>query len=81
MERARPLFDTRWDDRLNLDLSSAERAAVDAICDEWFYCGGADVPRWAGQTLGYPLIETYQAENPGQTAVDLVNTPASVFRP
>jgi hypothetical protein len=81
MDRARPLFDTRRDGSQNPDLSFAERAAVDTVFDEWFYFGGADVPRWAGQTLGYRLIETYQAENPGQTAADLVNTPASVFRP
>ncbi len=46
----------------------------------WFR-GTADLPLWAGFTLGYRMIETYQAENPGQTAADLVNTPTSVFRP
>ena len=80
LERARPLFDTRWDDSQNPSLSSGERLAAEAVFDDWLH-GGSDIPPWAGFTLGYRLIEDYQAENPGQSAVDLVNTPASVFRP
>ena len=92
IERAQPLFDTRWDDERNPDLTTAERNFVGAVWDQWFgldYGGneawreqqGVDIPEWAGFTLGYRLIETYLAENPDQTAADLVNTPASVFRP
>jgi hypothetical protein len=91
MERAQPLFDTRWDDEKNLALPAAERMAVAGIFNDWFIPDrpgskwreqqGMDIPEWAGFTLGYRLIETYLAENPGQTAADLVNTPASVFRP
>lgn len=80
-ERAQPLFDIRWDDRFDADLPFAERGAAEAAFDEWFDLGGTDIPRWSGFTLGYRLIETYLAENPGQTALDLVKTPASVFRP
>ena len=89
MERARPLFDTRWEDENNPDLSWDERYDVSTVFDSWFRYDrvewreqqGVDIPQWAGQTLGYRLIESYLAENPGQTAADLVNTPASVFRP
>lgn len=89
MERARPLFDIRWDDEWNLDLSEAERRAVWTAWGDWFvpYSSaaqrdmlGGDIPQWAGFTLGYRLIETYLAENPDQTAADLVKTPSSVFR-
>jgi hypothetical protein len=80
MEQARALFDTRWDDRQDADLSFAERFAVDNAYDEWFGAGGTDVPRWAGGTLGYWVIETYLDENPGVRVVDLVKTPASTFR-
>lgn len=80
MDRARPLFDTRWDDEQNPDLSAAERFAAENVFYDWFE-GTEDIPRWAVYTLGYRLIETYLAENPSQTAADLVTTPASVFRP
>lgn len=80
MELARPLFDTRWDDRQNADLSFPERIAIEIAYDEWFDLGGQEVPRWAGETLGYRVIEAYLAENPGETAADLVQTPASAFR-
>jgi hypothetical protein len=92
MERAQPLFDIRWDDERNPDLTTAERHLVGAVYDQWFGSDdrgneawreqqGVDIPEWAGFTLGYRLIENYLAENPGQAAADLVNTPASVFRP
>jgi hypothetical protein len=92
IERAQPLLDIRWDDERNPDLTTAERNFVGAVYDQWFgsdYGGneawreqqGVDIPEWAGFTLGYRLIETYLAENPDQTAADLVTTPASVFRP
>ena len=88
MERARPLFDMRWDDERNLDLSAAERRAVHNAWADWFTAPSSmwgtvlaeDIPQGSGFTLGYRLIETYLAENPGQTAADLVNTPASAFR-
>jgi hypothetical protein len=88
LEQARPLYDTRWDDELNLELSTAERLAATNTLATWFDWDrmqwreeGIDPPQWAGQTLGYRLMEAYLADNPDQTAADLVNTPASVFRP
>ena len=81
MERAQPLFDTRWADEWNPELANSENWTVGRIFDDWFYVGSADIPLWSGPTLGYRLVESYQAENPGQTAADLVTTPASVFRP
>ncbi len=82
MERARPLFDTRWGDIDNPDLSTAERMAVEQVSYDWFCPAdcGEDIPRWTGFTLGHRLITTYLAENPDQTPADLVNAPASVFR-
>lgn len=83
MERAQPLFDTRWDDMDNPNLSTADVFALEQLLNAWFcpeYCG-EDIPQWTGYTLGYRLIEAYLAENPDQTAADLVTTPASVFRP
>lgn len=91
-ERARPLLDIRWEDERNPDLTTAERQIVGAVWDQWFGSDaggneawreqqGVDIPEWAGFTLGYRLIESYLAERPDQTAADLVNTPASVFRP
>jgi len=47
----------------------------------WFFGTRADLPRWTGYTLGYRLVENYQAANPGSSAADLVNTPADAFRP
>jgi hypothetical protein len=81
IERAQPLLDTRWADQWNPELSNTENWTVGRIFDDWFYVGSAEIPHWAGPTLGYRLVESYQAENPGQTAADLVNAPASVFRP
>jgi uncharacterized protein YjaZ len=56
-----------------LDSSSFDRSA-------WFFGTGTDLPRWTGHTLGYRLVERYQAANPG-SAADLVDTSADVFRP
>ena len=91
MEQARPLFETRWEDLSNPDLSWDERFAVQTVFDTWIHYDpsgsewraqqGVDVPQWAGQTLGHRMIEAYLAENPDQTAADLVATPASVFLP
>jgi len=92
IERAQPFLDIRWDDERNPDLTTAERNLVGAVYDQWFGSDaggneawreqqGVDIPEWAGFTLGYRLIEAYLAENPDQTAADLVNTPSSVFRP
>jgi len=47
----------------------------------WFFGTAPGLPRWTGYTLGYRLVATYQAAHAGATAAELVNTPASAFRP
>lgn len=47
----------------------------------WFFGPIAPLPRWTGYTLGYRLVESYQARNPGQTAAQLVHAPAAGFLP
>ncbi len=49
--------------------------------DRWFFGASPDLPRWTGYTLGFRLVETYQAEHPGESAAQLVDTPANAFLP
>jgi len=49
--------------------------------EQWFFGSTPAVPRWTGYTLGYYLVERHRKANPGATAITLVNTPASAFRP
>jgi len=49
--------------------------------DRWFYGSTSEIPLWTGYTLGFRLVETYQAGHGGESASDLVNTPANAFRP
>lgn len=49
--------------------------------DRWFFGPSAALPRWTGYTLGFRLVEAYQATHAGATAAGLVNTPAAQFRP
>jgi len=49
--------------------------------DRWFFGTDPTLPRWTGYTLGYRIVEAYQAANGGVTAAELVSTPASAFRP
>jgi uncharacterized protein YjaZ len=72
-----PRADTpAWIERARPELDSA---VYDH--DRWFFGASATVPRWTGYTLGFRLIEAYQASHPGQTAAQLVETPAGAFRP
>jgi hypothetical protein len=66
---------------LYLELALPELDSSSYSHDRWFFGSTATIPRWTGYTLGYRLVETYQAEHPGATAAQLVNTPASAFRP
>ena len=59
--------------RPELDSTSFNR-------DAWFF-GTGGLPRWTGYTLGFRIVEDYQAANPGLSAAELVNTPAEAFRP
>lgn len=44
----------------------------------WFY-GAGDLPRWAGYSLGFHLVEQYLKKNPEETAAILVRAPAETF--
>lgn len=48
--------------------------------NEWFL-GSRDLPRWTGYSLGFYLVESYLARNPGRSAADLVHEPSESFRP
>jgi hypothetical protein len=53
---------------------------------EWFY-GTGPVPRWAGYTIGYDIVESYLRSHPGTTPASITDLPArrilreSTFRP
>jgi hypothetical protein len=49
--------------------------------ERWFFGPSPPLPRWTAYTLGFRLVEDYQAAHPGATAANLVDTPASAFRP
>jgi uncharacterized protein YjaZ len=66
---------------LLLALARPELEAPSYDHSRWFFVGDATLPRWAGYTLGYRLVEAYIARNPGSSAAGLVHTPAGAFRP
>ncbi len=47
----------------------------------WFFGRSALVPRWAGYTIGFELVQRYKDANPGATAASLVDAEADLFRP
>ncbi|MEO1088620.1 MAG: DUF2268 domain-containing putative Zn-dependent protease [Acidobacteriota bacterium] len=47
---------------------------------DWFL-GTRDKPVWTGYTLGYEVIGAHLMNNPGESAVSLVNEPTETFRP
>jgi hypothetical protein len=65
-----------------LDLARPEFDSTAYSHERWFFeAGQSQLPRWTGYTLGWRLVEAYQASNPGRSAAALVDTPASAFRP
>jgi Predicted Zn-dependent protease (DUF2268) len=64
-----------------LDLARPELDSATYDHESWFFVGSAALPRWTGYTLGYRLVEAYQAGHGGPSAAQLVDTPASQFRP
>jgi uncharacterized protein YjaZ len=77
-----------WSDALTptqaTDMLALARPEFDAASYDharWFFGSTAQVPRWAGYTLGYDFVTDYQAAHGGARAIDLVDTPASAFRP
>lgn len=49
--------------------------------ERWFFGTTPTVPRWTGYTLGYHLVDRHRGAHTGTTAVTLVHTPATAFRP
>ncbi len=45
----------------------------------WFF-GRSDLPVWAGYTLGRAMIDIFLEGAPDETALSLINKPASIFR-
>ncbi len=77
-----------WVEALPMDQTSRYLALARPEFDSaaynhgrWFFGEDPGLPRWTGYTLGYRLVETYQARHAGATAAQLVNTPANEFRP
>jgi uncharacterized protein YjaZ len=64
-----------------LELARPEFDSASYDHARWFFASSPSLPRWTGYTLGFRLVESYQASHPGATAAQLVNTPASAFRP
>jgi hypothetical protein len=64
-----------------LDVARPELDSPSYDHARWFFGASPDLPNWTGYTLGFRLVEAYQAAHPGATAASLVNTPASAFRP
>lgn len=64
-----------------LELAQTEFDSVKYGHPRWFFGAGPGLPRWTGYTLGFRLVETYQAAHGGASAAQLVNTRASAFRP
>lgn len=64
-----------------LELARPELDSAAYSHERWFFVQSATLPRWTGYTLGFRLVESYQAAHPGAPAADLVNTPAGAFRP
>jgi uncharacterized protein YjaZ len=64
-----------------LDVARPELDSTSYSHDGWFFGANPALPRWTGYTLGFRLVETYQAAHPGATAAQLVNASAAAFRP
>ncbi len=64
-----------------IDLARPWLDRSDYDYGHWFRGGKTEIPLWAGYTLGYRMVEDYLSENPDQTAADLVDAPAFLFRP
>jgi Predicted Zn-dependent protease (DUF2268) len=63
-----------------LEVARPEFDSTSYDHDRWFFDASPQIPRWTGYTLGFRLVDAYQAKH-GGTAAELVNTPASAFRP
>jgi Predicted Zn-dependent protease (DUF2268) len=64
-----------------LDLARPEFDSGSYDHDRWFFDPSPSIPRWTGYTLGFRLVEAYQAAHGEASAAALVDTPAAAFRP
>jgi uncharacterized protein YjaZ len=64
-----------------LDLARPELDSATYDHSRWFFGTSPTLPRWTGYTLGFRLVESYQAGHPGASAAQLVDTPARAFLP
>lgn len=81
---APPPWTDAYPEARDAEILDAARAELDSPGYDharWFFGAGADLPRWAGYTLGYRLVSDYLARHPGTTAAGLVEVPAASFRP
>jgi hypothetical protein len=68
------LGDHEWPEMLNRAEKELDSTAYDHA--QWFY-GTGSIPRWAGYTIGYRLIQRYKEAIPGARAGALVGTLAA----
>lgn len=47
--------------------------------DAWLFGTTAEIPRWAGYSIGFDLVGDYLAADPGRSAAGLVGVPAGQF--
>lgn len=60
------------------ELAKSEYTSTTFNHSRWFY-GTGDLPRWAGYSLGFHLVEQYLKKHPEETAAILVSAPAETF--
>jgi uncharacterized protein YjaZ len=63
-----------------LDLARPDFDSATFDYQGWFFGADPRLPHWAGYTLGFWIVDDYQART-GRSAAQLVNTPAEAFRP
>lgn len=62
-------------------INRAEKEYKDSIKKyrAWFFGSELTIPRWAGYSIGYKLVEDYIGKHKGQTGASLYNKPAKEF--
>lgn len=66
---------------LEMWMTAAEADWFDRNYDHgaWFLGQSTTIPRWAGYSIGYELVRIFQEANPGLSAADLYDEPATSF--
>jgi uncharacterized protein YjaZ len=47
--------------------------------NKWFFGTGSSIPRWAGYSIGFELVQSYLHQNPGKKASELFDLVAQAF--